>query len=119
MQQNKWILQDIDKNQIFNLRQKLHLSEVVLKVLVSRGYKDFDAIQNFIFPKKEDLLNPFLLGDIYKAVTKIKKSIENKEKILIYADRDVDGITSLSVLYNLQRYSVFPPICSNCFLQSL
>ena len=100
MQQNKWILQDIDKNQIFNLRQKLHLSEVVLKVLVSRGYKDFDAIQNFIFPKKEDLLNPFLLGDIYKAVTKIKKSIENKEKILIYADRDVDGITSLSVLYN-------------------
>lgn len=100
MQQNKWVLQDIDKDQIFSLRQQLHLSEVVLKVLVSRGYKDFDAIQNFIFPKKEDLLNPFLLGDIYKAVTKIKKSIENKERILIYADRDVDGITSLSILYN-------------------
>ena len=100
MQQNKWVLQDIDKDQIFNLQHQLNLPEVVLKVLVSRGYEEFDTIQNFIFPKKEDLLNPFLLGDVYKAVTKIKQAIENKDKILIYADRDVDGITSLSILYN-------------------
>ncbi|MBR3627344.1 MAG: single-stranded-DNA-specific exonuclease RecJ [Elusimicrobia bacterium] len=100
MQQNKWILQDIDKDQIFSLQHQLNLPEVVLKVLVSRGYEKFDTIQNFIFPKKEDLLNPFLLEDIHKAVTRIKKAIESKEKILIYADRDVDGITSLSVLYN-------------------
>lgn len=100
MQQNKWILQDIDKDQIFSLQHQLNLPEVVLKVLVSRGYEDFDTIQNFVFPKKEDLLNPFLLEDIHKAVTRIKKAIESKEKILIYADRDVDGITSLSVLYN-------------------
>ena len=100
MQQNKWILQDIDKEKLFNLQQQLSLPEVVLKVLLSRGFKDFATIQNFIFPKKEDLLNPFLLGDIYKAVIKIKQAIENKCKILIYADRDVDGITSLSILYN-------------------
>jgi len=100
LQQNKWILQDIDKDKIFSLQHQLNLPEVVLKVLVSRGYEDFDTIQNFIFPRKEDLLNPFLLEGIHKAVTRIKKAIESKEKILIYADRDVDGITSLTVLYN-------------------
>lgn len=100
MQQNKWILQDIDKESLFNLQKQLNLSEIVLKVLLSREIKDLDSIRDFVFPKEENLLNPFCLGDIYKAVTKIKQTIENKEKILIYADRDVDGITSLAILYN-------------------
>ena len=100
MQQNKWILQDIDKNVLFDLQQQLNLPEVVLKVLLSREFKDSDTIQSFLFPKKEDLLNPFLFDGVYKAVIKIKQAIENKEKILIYADRDVDGITSLAILYN-------------------
>lgn len=100
MQKNKWLLQDIDKEKLFNLQEQLNLPEIVLKILLSRNFDDFQTIQNFIFPKKEDLLNPFLLGDIHKAVTKIKQAIENKDKILIYADRDVDGITSLTILYN-------------------
>ena len=100
MQKNKWILQDIDKDYLGALQQELNLPEVVLKVLLARGIKTSREIKDFVFPKKEELLNPYLLGDMYKAVTRIKQSIENKEKILIYADRDVDGITSLAVLYN-------------------
>jgi len=100
LQQNKWILQDIDKEYLFNLQQNLDLSEVVLKILLARGFKSLEEIQNFVSPKKEDLFNPFILEDMYKAVVRIKQSIENNEKILIYADRDVDGITSLSILYN-------------------
>ena len=100
MQKNKWILQDIDKDYLGALQQELNLPEVVLKVLLARGIKTSREIKDFVFPKKEELFNPYLLGDMYKAVTRIKQSIENKEKILIYADRDVDGITSLAVLYN-------------------
>ncbi|WP_372520810.1 single-stranded-DNA-specific exonuclease RecJ [Candidatus Ruminimicrobiellum ovillum] len=100
MQKNKWILQDIDKEYLHTLQQELNLPEVVLKVLLARGVKSSCEIKDFIFPKKEELFNPYLLGDMYKAVTRIKQAIENKEKILIYADRDVDGITSLAVLYN-------------------
>lgn len=100
MQKNKWILQDIDKDYLYALQQELNLPEVVLKVLLARGIKTSREIKDFVFPKKEELFNPYLLGDMYKAVTRIKQSIENKEKILIYADRDVDGITSLAVLYN-------------------
>lgn len=100
MQQNKWILQDIDKDSLFNLQQELNLPEIVLKVLLSRGFKTLQEIQKFIFSKKEELINPFVLDSMYETVTKIKSSIENNEKILIYADRDVDGITALSILYN-------------------
>ena len=100
MLQNKWMLQDIDKEKLFNLQQKLNISKVVLNILLSRGFNSLEEIQNFVFPKKEELFNPFILEDMYKAVVKIKQSIENYEKILIYADRDVDGITALSILYN-------------------
>ena len=100
MQKNKWILQDIDKEYLHVLQQQLNLPEVVLKVLLSRGIKTAEEITDFIFPKKEELFNPYLLIDMHKAVVRIKQAIENKEKILIYADRDVDGITSLAVLYN-------------------
>ncbi|MCR4663209.1 MAG: single-stranded-DNA-specific exonuclease RecJ [Endomicrobiaceae bacterium] len=100
MQKNKWILQNVDKNTLSYLQQQLDLPEITLKVLLSRGYNTVKEIQSFIYPKNEDLCNPFLFGDMYKAVIRIKKAIENQEKILIYADRDVDGITSLTILYN-------------------
>ena len=100
MQKNKWILQDIDKNVLSCLQQQLDLPEIILKILLSRDFDTVKEINDFISPKKEDLFNPFLFNDMHKAVLRIKKSIENQEKILIYADRDVDGITSLTILYN-------------------
>ena len=100
MQKNKWILQDIDKKILYQLQEQTGLPEVTLKVLLSRGFNTVEAINNFVCPKKEELFNPFLFKDMYKAVLRIKQSIENQEKILIYADRDVDGITSLTILYN-------------------
>ncbi|MBR3654922.1 MAG: single-stranded-DNA-specific exonuclease RecJ [Elusimicrobia bacterium] len=100
MQKNKWILQDIDKKFLYQLQEQTGLPEVTLKVLLSRGFNTVEAINNFVCPKKEELFNPFLFKDMYKAVLRIKQSIENQEKILIYADRDVDGITSLTILYN-------------------
>ena len=100
MQKNKWILQDVDKNVLSCLQNQLDLPEITLKVLLSRGFNTVKDINDFIYPKSENLFNPFLFNDMYKAVLRIKKAIENQEKILIYADRDVDGITSLTVLYN-------------------
>lgn len=100
MQKNKWILQDIDKNSLSYLQKQLDLPEITLKILLSRGFNTVEEIKDFVYPRKEELFNPFIFNDMYKTVLRIKKSIENQEKILIYADRDVDGITSLSILYN-------------------
>lgn len=100
MQENEWIIQDIDKNLLSDLKQNISLPETVLKVLLSRGFKDVKSVENFVFPKKEILFNPFLFEDMHKSVVRIHQAIETGEKILIYADRDVDGITSLSILYD-------------------
>ena len=100
MQENEWILQDTDKNLLSDLKQQINLSETVLKVLLNRGFKDVKSVKDFVFPKKEILFNPFLFDDMHKTVTRIHDAIESQEKILIYADRDVDGVTSLSILYD-------------------
>lgn len=100
MQPNKWILPELNKEELLNLTQTNNISSVVAKVLLARGFSSQKAINEFLFPKKEDLLNPFLLNDCYKAVLRIKEAIEKQEQILIYADRDVDGITSLVILFN-------------------
>lgn len=100
MQPNKWILPELNKEDLLKLTQNNNISQVVARVLLSRGFNSQKTISEFLFPNKEDLFNPFLLDDCYKAVVRIKEAVEKQEQILIYADRDVDGITSLVILFN-------------------
>lgn len=53
---------------------------------------------SFLHPKYEDLTDPFVLPDLRKALTRIKKAIESEEKVLIYGDYDVDGVTASTVM---------------------
>lgn len=100
MQQNKWVLQEFNKEKICPIAEQTNLPDIVIKILLGRGIYDIDLIKEFVYADKEYLLNPFLLDDMHKAVTRIKQAVEQQEKILIYADRDVDGITSLVILFN-------------------
>ncbi len=100
MQQNKWLLQEFNKEKIHSLAQETNLPDIVVRILSARGISDAESIKEFIYAGKEHLFNPFLLDDMHKAVTRIKQAVEQQEKILIYADRDVDGITSLVILFN-------------------
>lgn len=54
--------------------------------------------ESFLHPKYEDLTDPFVLPDLRKALTRIKKAIESEEKVLIYGDYDVDGVTASTVM---------------------
>src|SRR5690606_27722132 len=62
-----------------------------------------ETIDKFLNSTLDDLNDPFLLKDMNLAVKRIAKAIENKEKILIYGDYDVDGVTSTSVLYKFLK----------------
>ena len=66
-------------------------------ILVNRGITTKNA-QKFLNPNRHDFYDPFLMPDMEKAVNRLLKAIENKEKIIIYGDYDVDGITSITVL---------------------
>lgn len=93
------------QNTKWNLREKvsristLNIDKDVLNILASRGITKKEDIINFIHPDIKDLSSPSLLVDLDKAVDRILKAIDNNEKICIYGDYDVDGITSTSILY--------------------
>ena len=74
MNNNEWIIQDIDKDLLADFKQQTQLPETVLKVLLNRGFKDINSLKDFIYPKTEDLFNPFLFEDMHKAVTRIKQA---------------------------------------------
>lgn len=94
----KWEYFDADEEKIKKLMQENNISELLAKILLNRGFEDYAKTQKFLYPKIEDLNDPFLLNDINVAVDRIIEAIEDKEKITIYGDYDVDGITSIAVL---------------------
>ncbi|MCK4533449.1 single-stranded-DNA-specific exonuclease RecJ [bacterium] len=94
----KWVLKRPDKKIVEKIADKLNISPVIARILVNRGVKTIKEANDFINPDILDIYSPFLLTDMEKAVERIKKAIKNKEKILIYGDRDVDGITSVGIV---------------------
>ncbi|MBP7088411.1 MAG: single-stranded-DNA-specific exonuclease RecJ [Candidatus Omnitrophica bacterium] len=78
------------------LAQKHDISISLAQILLNRDI-DEDNVLSFINPNLDDLYNPFLLPDIDKGIKRLKIAVEKKEKILIFGDYDVDGITSLAI----------------------
>ena len=70
----------------------------IAKILVNRGIIDDKEIDTFLNPTRNDFYDPYLMPDMEKAVERIIKAINNQEKVMIYGDYDVDGITSITVL---------------------
>ncbi len=68
-------------------------------LLANRGFTDPEAMKNFITLSDTHLHDPFLMPDMEKAVARMERAIAAREKVLIYGDYDVDGVTSISVLY--------------------
>ncbi|TVV27292.1 single-stranded-DNA-specific exonuclease RecJ [Weissella cibaria] len=74
------------------------VSELVAKILVNRGYDTIETANAFLRPGIEGLYDPFLLPDMDVAITRIMTAIDNGEKIVVYGDYDVDGITSTAIM---------------------
>ena len=94
----KWVYNNVDENKVLEIKEKYGLSELLANILVGRNIIEENQIKVFLEPTRNDFYDPFLLPDMEIAVPRIINAIENKEKILIYGDYDVDGITSISVL---------------------
>ena len=94
----KWEYLEQDEELIKQIATKHNISELLAKILVNRGITGEEEIEIFLNPKRNNFHNPFLLNDMEKAVDRIIKAIETKEKTIIYGDYDVDGITSITAL---------------------
>lgn len=90
-------------NQQIDIQRKLEaaldISPILARLLVQRGITTPDEAARFFKPGLADLHDPFLMADMDKAVDRLTKAIQRKERILIYGDYDVDGTTSVSLVY--------------------
>ena len=93
----KWQLYDLNEVKVEKISEKFNINKLLASILVNRNIQE-DKIDVFLNPTRQDFHNPFLMPDMDIAVDRIIKAINNKEKIIIYGDYDVDGITSITVL---------------------
>ncbi len=94
----KWECYEVDEKKVENLARKYSLSKLLARILVNRNILEDEKINIFLNPTRRDFYNPFLMPDMEKAVDRIIKAIKTHEKIMIFGDYDVDGITSITVL---------------------
>ena len=94
----KWKYKELDEEKIDEIVKKFDVPELLATVLVNRGIVDDEEIRVFLNPTRSDFHDPYLMPDMEIAVERIIKAIDNQEKVIIYGDYDVDGITSITVL---------------------
>ena len=99
MLQKKWLLKEFDKNCVVGISKELHISPITAIILYNRGIRDEKSIRDFLNSDFKSLHDPYLLKDMDKAVERIQSAKSKGEKITIYGDYDVDGITSIAILY--------------------
>lgn len=74
-------------------------NSIIKKILFKRGLTGEEESLKFLFPEYRDLYNPFLLKDSMKSAAKIIEAIDSQKKILIFGDKDADGLSGSAVLY--------------------
>jgi len=94
----KWEYYEACEERVSKLIEKYKLSKLLATILVNRNIDLDGEMEQFLNPTRKDFHNPFLMPDMEKAVDRILKAIEEKQKIMIYGDYDADGITSITVL---------------------
>ncbi len=97
-----WIVKSPD-DRCAELAKSLKVSSLIAQVLINRGITDSEQGNVFLRPKLTELIEPEKLPGIKPAVERIKAALKNREKITIYGDYDVDGITSVSILWQVLK----------------
>lgn len=98
---DSWHLRQVDEEAFEKISGQLKCDPLLSRLLFSRGYETEQDIFTFLNPSVELLHSPFLMPGMYDAVSRIKQAVSSKQKIGIFADSDLDGLTSLTLLYTL------------------
>jgi single-stranded-DNA-specific exonuclease len=94
----RWIQAQNDPALVSRLARELKTSDILARLLINRGIRDAETGHAFLNPNVANLHDPFLMRDMREAVDCVLRAVEQKKKILIYGDYDVDGTTSTVIL---------------------
>ena len=96
----RWSVASKPDNQLTaQLAKEINVPETIARILIYRGITTYAEAKEYFRPQLSDLHDPFLMDGMQKAVDRIMKAIETNERILIFGDYDVDGTTSVAMLF--------------------
>lgn len=103
---SRWILKQQGDNEVIQeLMRVLSVDANIANLLAQRGITSFEEAKKFFRPDHKQLHDPYLMKDMDKAVDRVLTAIANSEKVLVYGDYDVDGTTSVALVYSyLKKY---------------
>ena len=99
MSRKKWLTAHMDKELAALVAENHSLDPFTALILVSRGITEYEDVEEF-FDSDFSFCDPYLIADMDKAVERIEKAIENKEKICVFGDYDADGVTATALMYS-------------------
>ncbi|HWQ51999.1 MAG TPA: single-stranded-DNA-specific exonuclease RecJ [Terriglobales bacterium] len=99
VRQRTWVIKEQSPQDVSALCLTLGVSEIIARLLINRGLTTAELAKSFLNKSIDSLHDPMLLTDMDKAVARIEGAIENKERITIFGDYDVDGVTSTAILH--------------------
>ena len=94
----KWQIHEINDEEINRISNEHGINKLLPTILYNRNIIEDKDIKTFLNPTRKDFHDPYLMPDMKKAIDRIEEAIKDKEKVIIYGDYDVDGITSITVL---------------------
>jgi single-stranded-DNA-specific exonuclease len=103
MKDKRWTLKPANEKHINQLCEDLRINPALCRLLAVRGITDFDSAKHFFRPHLSELHDPFLMKGMRQAVERIAEAVEWHERIMVYGDYDVDGTTSVAVVYSFLR----------------
>src|SRR5665213_819681 len=99
----RWKIVEPEPGKIAELKKSLSISSTLCNILIQRGIDTFEKAKNYFRPQLLQLHDPFLMKDMGKAVERILFAINNQQKILVFGDYDVDGTTSVALMYRFLK----------------
>ena len=100
--QKVWNVKKYDSEYVEKIKKDFNISDILARLIIARDI-EYDKINNFLHGTLKDIKDPFLMKDMEKLVNRVKEALEKKEKICIYGDYDVDGITSITIMYKFLK----------------
>ncbi|MFY8035952.1 MAG: single-stranded-DNA-specific exonuclease RecJ [Cyclobacteriaceae bacterium] len=106
--QKRWVYKNLPTDDsVTALSTSINVNKHIATILWQRGITEFESAKKFFRPSLAHLHDPFLMKDMAAAIDRLKKAINNNEKILVYGDYDVDGTTAVALVYSYLK-SFYP-----------
>ena len=99
----KWKLKNYNSNYLISKSKEFQENKLITKLLLNRGITTPEKVEEFLNPSEKDLYSPFLFEEMREVVDRILRAKNNREKVVIYGDYDVDGISGTAYLVIILR----------------